>query len=69
MDLVARGLKTEPIVGGLSINEIIKYLNGLGANAREKTDPGAVQLSEEKRSRIIKFCRTNYSWLDPRPRQ
>ena len=33
MDLVARGLKTEPIVGGLNINEIIKYLNGLGANA------------------------------------
>ena len=33
MDLVARGLKTKPIVGGLSIDEIIKYLNGLGANA------------------------------------
>ena len=33
MELVARGLKTEPIVGGLNINEIIKYLNGLGANA------------------------------------
>ena len=33
MDLVARGLKTKPIVGGLQINEIIKYLNGLGANA------------------------------------
>ena len=33
MDLVARGLKTEPIVGGLNINEIIKFLNGLGANA------------------------------------
>ena len=33
MELVARGLKTEPIVGGLSINEIIKFLNGLGANA------------------------------------
>ena len=33
MDLVARGLKTEPIVGGLQVNEIIKYLNGLGANA------------------------------------
>ena len=33
MDLVARGLKTEPIVGGLRIDEIIKYLNGLGANA------------------------------------
>ena len=33
MDLVARGLKVEPIVGGLQINEIIKYLNGLGANA------------------------------------
>ena len=33
MDLVARGLKTEPIVGGLSIDEIIKYLNGLGATA------------------------------------
>ena len=33
MDLVARGLKTEPIVGGLQVNEIIKYLNGLGATA------------------------------------
>ena len=33
LDLVARGLKTEPIVGGLSIDEIIKYLNGLGATA------------------------------------
>ena len=33
MELVARGLKTEPIVGGLQVNEIIKYLNGLGANA------------------------------------
>ena len=33
MDLVARGLKTKPIVGGLRIDEIIKYLNGLGANA------------------------------------
>ena len=33
MELVARGLKTEPIVGGLCIDEIIKYLNGLGANA------------------------------------
>ena len=33
MDLVSRGLKTEPIVGGLQVNEIIKYLNGLGANA------------------------------------
>ena len=33
MDLVSRGLKTEPIVGGLRIDEIIKYLNGLGANA------------------------------------
>ena len=33
MELVARGLKTEPIVGGLSIDEIIKYLNGLGAVA------------------------------------
>jgi len=33
LDLVARGLKTESIVGGLQINEIIKYLNGLGANA------------------------------------
>ena len=33
MDLVARGLKVDPIVGGLQINEIIKYLNGLGANA------------------------------------
>ena len=31
MELVARGLKTEPIVGGLSIDEIIKFLNGLGA--------------------------------------
>jgi hypothetical protein len=26
-------LKTEPIVGGLQVNEIIKYLNGRGANA------------------------------------
>ena len=33
MDLVSRGLKTEPIVGGLSIDEIIKYLSGLGAKA------------------------------------
>ena len=33
MDLVSRGLKTEPIVGGLRIDEIIKFLNGLGANA------------------------------------
>ena len=33
MDLVSRGLKTEPIVGGLNIDEIIKFLNGLGANA------------------------------------
>ena len=33
MDLVERGLKTKPIVGGLRIDEIIKYLNGLGANA------------------------------------
>ena len=33
MDLVARGLKTKPIVGGLRIDEIIKYLNGLGAVA------------------------------------
>ena len=33
MDLVARGLKVEPIVGGLQVNEIIKYLNGLGALA------------------------------------
>ena len=33
MDLVARGLKTKPIVGGLRIDEIIKFLNGLGANA------------------------------------
>ena len=33
MELVARGLKTEPIVGGLSLNEIIKYLSGLGAKA------------------------------------
>ena len=33
MDLVARGLKTEPIVGGLSIDEIIYFLNGLGALA------------------------------------
>ena len=33
LDLVSRGLKTEPIVGGLQVNEIIKYLNGLGANA------------------------------------
>ena len=31
MDLVARGLKTEPIVGGLHLSEIVKYLNGLGA--------------------------------------
>jgi hypothetical protein len=31
MELVARGLKTKPIVGGLSIDEIIKFLNGLGA--------------------------------------
>jgi len=33
MDLVSRGLKTEPIVGGLRIDEIIKYLSGLGAKA------------------------------------
>ena len=33
MDLVSRGLKTEPIVGGLRIDGIIKYLNGLGALA------------------------------------
>ena len=33
MDLVACGLKTEPIVGGLHISEIVKFLNGLGANA------------------------------------
>ena len=33
MDLISRGLKTEPIVEGLSIDEIIKYINGLGANA------------------------------------
>ena len=33
LDLVARGLKTKPIVGGLRIDEIIKFLNGLGANA------------------------------------
>tara|TARA_Y100001970_G_scaffold284783_1_gene402883 strand:+ start:192 stop:671 length:480 start_codon:yes stop_codon:yes gene_type:complete len=33
MELVARGLKIKPIVGGLSIDEIIKYLNGLGALA------------------------------------
>ena len=33
MDLVSRGLKTEPIVGGLSIDEIIYFLNGLGALA------------------------------------
>ena len=33
MDLVSRGLKTEPIVGGLRIDEIIKYLSGLGALA------------------------------------
>jgi hypothetical protein len=33
MGLVARGLKTEPRVGGLRIDEIIKFLNGLGANA------------------------------------
>ena len=31
MDLVSRGLKTDPIVGGLRIDEIIKYLSGLGA--------------------------------------
>ena len=31
MDLVARGLKTKPRVGGLRIDEIIKYINGLGA--------------------------------------
>ena len=31
MDLVACGLKTEPIVGGLHLSEIVKYLNGLGA--------------------------------------
>ena len=31
MDLVSRGLKTKPRVGGLRINEIIKFLNGLGA--------------------------------------
>ena len=33
MDLVACGLKTEPIVGGLHISEIVKFLNGLGAKA------------------------------------
>ena len=33
MELVARGLKTEPIVGGLRIDEIIKYLSGRGALA------------------------------------
>ena len=33
MDLVARGLKTKPKVGGLRIDEIIKYLNGFGATA------------------------------------
>ena len=33
LDLVEHGLKTKPIVGGLQVNEIIKYLNGLGANA------------------------------------
>ena len=33
MDLVARGLKVDPIVGGLRIDEIIKFLNGLGAPA------------------------------------
>ena len=31
LDLVARGLKVDPIVGGLQINEIIKFLKGLGA--------------------------------------
>ena len=31
--LVSRGFKTDPIVGGLRIDDIIKYLNGLGANA------------------------------------
>tara|TARA_A100001391_G_scaffold200097_1_gene184074 strand:+ start:440 stop:880 length:441 start_codon:yes stop_codon:yes gene_type:complete len=31
MELVARGLKTKPVVGGLHIDEIIKFLNGLGA--------------------------------------
>ena len=31
MDLVERGLKTKPKVGGLRIDEIIKFLNGLGA--------------------------------------
>jgi len=33
MDLVSRGLKTEPIVEGLQVNEIIKYLSELGAKA------------------------------------
>jgi len=33
MDLVSRGIKTGPIVGGLRINEIIKYISGLGAKA------------------------------------
>lgn len=33
MELVARGLKVDPIVGGLSIDEIIKFLSGLGAKA------------------------------------
>ena len=33
MDLVSRGLKVDPIVGGLRIDEIIKFLNGLGALA------------------------------------
>jgi len=31
MELVEHGLKTEPIAGGLQVNEIIKFLNGLGA--------------------------------------
>ena len=31
LDLVEHGLKTKPIVGGLHISEIVKFLNGLGA--------------------------------------
>ena len=31
MDLVQHGLKIKPVVGGLHISEIVKFLNGLGA--------------------------------------
>jgi hypothetical protein len=31
IDLVQHGLKTKPVVGGLHISEIVRFLNGLGA--------------------------------------